>query len=81
MGTGEPLNLAIRKLHQCFHIPIKRIRKTSPVKKTHLNISLCRQSRTGVMRGMREVSWTSLTRLSGSATRHPFHNARVNKGK
>lgn len=49
MGTGEPLNLAIRKLHQCFHIPIKRIRKTSPAKKTLLNISLYRQSRTGVM--------------------------------
>lgn len=53
----------------------------APVKKAHLNISLCRQSRTGVMRGMREVSWTSLTLPSGSTTRHPFHNARVNKGK
>lgn len=50
MGTGEPLNLAIRKLHQCFHIPIKKNRKTSPVNKTLLNISLCRQSRTEVMR-------------------------------
>ncbi len=49
MGTGEPLNLAIRKLHQCFHIPIKRIRKTSPVNKTLLNISLCGQSRIGAM--------------------------------
>lgn len=49
MGTGEPLNLAIHKLHQCFHIPIKRIRKTSPAKKKLLNISLCRQSRAGVV--------------------------------
>ncbi len=48
MGTGEPLNLAIRKLHQCFHIPIKTI-QTSPAKKTLLSISLCRQSRVGVM--------------------------------
>ena len=53
----------------------------APVKKARLNISFCRQSRTGVMRGMREVSWTSLTLPSGSATRHPFHNAQANKGK
>lgn len=53
----------------------------APVKKAHLNISLCRQSRAGVMQRSVRGFTGPLTLPSGSATRHPFHNARVNKEK